>query len=111
MANIIWLFILTALTLLAAAWAHYRLNEHSSDTRWISRAILLITGAAFGWVMAFVYTRASNLETALIFLSAFGLVHVPAAFILQIKHLKRVDQANPTNQANQTNQTNQKKKL
>jgi drug/metabolite transporter superfamily protein YnfA len=90
MANTIWLFILTALTLLAAAWAHYRLTAHSPNTRWITSAILLITGAAFGWVMAFVYPRASNLETALIFLSAFGLVHVPAAFIMQLKHMKHV---------------------
>jgi len=91
MANIIWLLVLTTLTLLAAAWAHYRLNEHSPNTRWMTRAILLTIGAAFGWVMAFSFTQGSNLETVLIFLSAFGLVHVPAAFILQIKHLKRVD--------------------
>jgi hypothetical protein len=95
MANIIWLLILTTFTLLAAAWAHYRLNEHAPNTRWITRSILLITGAAFGWVMAFVYAEASGLETALIFLSSLGLVHVPAAFILQIKHLKRVQEKEP----------------
>jgi hypothetical protein len=45
-----------------------------------------VLGIAFGWVMAFVYTENQGLEQALIFITSFGMAHVPAAFILQLKH-------------------------
>jgi hypothetical protein len=45
-----------------------------------------VLGLAFGWVMAFVYTESQGLEQVLIFISSFGIAHVPAAFILQLKH-------------------------
>jgi hypothetical protein len=45
-----------------------------------------MVGLAFGWVMASVYAENQGLEKALIFTISFGMAHVPAAFILQLKH-------------------------
>ncbi len=77
---------LTLLTLAAAAYAQYRLPFHSATRRqlWFSRSLLALLGVLFGWVMS--YRSATNgLEAILVFLSAFGVVHVPAAAILFIK--------------------------
>ena len=84
--NTLFLFLLCLPALFAAVWAHHRLNTHSSGTRWITRGFLTVLGLAFGWVMAFVYAESQGLEQALTFISAFGMAHVPAAFILQLKH-------------------------
>ena len=85
--NIFFLFLVSLSTLFAAVWAHYRLNTHTFGTRWITRGLLIVLGLACGWVMAFfVYAGSQGLEQALIFISAFGMAHVPAAFILQLKH-------------------------
>lgn len=84
----LFLFLLCLPTLFAAVWAHHRINTHSSGTRWVTRVFLIILGIAFGWVMAFVYTKSQGLEQILIFISSFGIAHVPAAFVLQLKHLR-----------------------
>jgi hypothetical protein len=83
--NTLFLFLLCLPALFAAVWAHLRLNTHSSGTRLITRGFLIVIGLAFGWVMAFLYTESQGLEQVLIFVGSFGLVHVPAAFILQLK--------------------------
>tara|TARA_R100001039_G_scaffold29928_1_gene21598 strand:+ start:450 stop:698 length:249 start_codon:yes stop_codon:yes gene_type:complete len=75
---------------LAAAWAHYRLSSHTAKTRRLARLALVVIGGAFAWVMAFVYTGAQGLAQVLIFISAFGLVHVPAACVLQLKHWRGI---------------------
>ena len=89
MSNTIWLLILCIPALLAVFWVHYRLRTHQSGTRWTTGGILLGIGLLFGWVMAFIYTPSQGTTQLLVFLSSFGLVHVPAAFILQLKHWQR----------------------
>lgn len=89
MANIILLFVLAVMTLLAMAWAHYRLNVYRLGTRLLIRTVLLTVGVVLGIVVAFVYTSASGMERLLIFFNSLGVVHVPAAVILQLKHLRR----------------------
>lgn len=83
------LFVLAFLTIMATVYAHLRLPYHTKNAMrtLISRAMLLVVGVAFGYVMAaYYFAGARTLEATLIFLSAFGLVHVPAAVILFIKH-------------------------
>jgi len=84
--NSLFLFLLCLPALFAAVWAHYRLSAHSPSTRWITSGVLVVVGLAFGWVMASVYTENQGLEKVLIFTISFGMAHVPAAFILQLKH-------------------------
>lgn len=83
----IMLFALTVLTLAAAAHAQWRLPFHTptAASRWSARLLLLATGLAFGFVMAQYYLAVEGLAWLLAFLSGFGLVHVPAAFILFLK--------------------------
>jgi hypothetical protein len=78
-------FALAALTLAAAVYAHYRIPFHtpSATSRWAAR--LLVTGVAFGYAMTIYYGGAGRWVSLLLFLSGFGLVHVPAAFILFLK--------------------------
>lgn len=80
------MLLLTLATLTAAVYTHYRLPFHSGTGKqlWISRAILVLIGTAFGWVNLQIYAAEPALQV-LVFLSAFGVVHVPAAFILFIK--------------------------
>lgn len=84
------MLLLTVATLAAAVYTHYRLPFHSGTPKqlWISRAILVLIGAAFGWVNVQIYAAEPSLQI-LVFLSAFGVVHVPAAFILFIKRQRR----------------------
>lgn len=83
------MFLMTIFLLAAVAYVHYRLPSHSGNTRqlWAARAVLLTTGTAFGSVMAWVYADAG--ATVLVFLSGFGLTHVPTAGILFLKKLKK----------------------
>ncbi len=77
---------LTVLTLSAAVYAQYRLPFHSASRPqlWFSRILLLVLGGLFGWVTSQRYPG-EGLTNVLVFLSAFGVVHVPAAAILYIK--------------------------
>lgn len=87
----VWVFmiLLTAATLWAAVYAHLKVGPRSRNKGLRARIMLLVTGLAFGGVMAFYYTDTAGLMQVLIFASAFGLVHVPAAFILFLKKVKR----------------------
>lgn len=78
--------IMTVATLAAAAYAQYRIPFHTTTKShlWFSRLLLLILGVIFGWVTSNRYP-VEGFTKALVFLSAFGIVHVPAAFILFIK--------------------------
>ncbi|MBT9569123.1 MAG: hypothetical protein IV085_12585 [Thiobacillus sp.] len=62
----------------------------SRNQAWVARAVLALVGLGFGWT-ALVETgqEASPAMQALIFLAAFGLVHVPAAIILLLKTWQR----------------------
>lgn len=86
------LIILTLLTLGAMAYAQYRLPYHVKHklSGWFARLLLITVGAAFGYVLAFYYYPVNNtLQTLLIFLSGFGLVHVPTACILFLKRQQK----------------------
>lgn len=81
-----------ALAVAVAAYAQYRTpfhTKHRSDAWW-ARAMLLLVGLAFGYVLATVYTRSDGLGQVLVFLAGFGMVHLPAAFILFSKRRRGV---------------------
>lgn len=82
------LFIITLLTLSAATWAHINIRHRTLSTRLITHSVLILIGLGFGYVMAFQYTRSEGLQQVLTFLSSFGVVHIPAAFILLIKNIR-----------------------
>lgn len=91
------LLLFTFFTLLCTAYAHLQLPQHSTTPRqvWLSRLLLVLIGLGFGWAMLRFYGRPQvvggqmeNLPRSLIFLSAFGLAHVPAAAILFLKSLR-----------------------
>lgn len=77
----------TLITLAAAAYAQWRIPFHTANAHHalIGRVMLLIVGVLFGIVMASIYTHTQNLPWLLVFLSGFGVVHVPAAAILFLK--------------------------
>jgi hypothetical protein len=88
--NTAWLVLLTAVTLAAAAYAQYRIPFHTRGRGKIlfARSLLLVLGVVFGLVMATVYAEAGGYAQGLVFLSGFGLVHVPSAVILYLKRLR-----------------------
>lgn len=77
--------------LVAAAYAHYSLPAHTSKgkARWFTHLLLVSVGLAFGWAVATVYYPVEGLLQVLVFLYAFGAVHIPAACILFIKQRRR----------------------
>ena len=79
--------IVMALVLLAAAWyAQTHIARFTAGQRNVvlTRAVLAGVGVAAGIAGATIY-GASPFMMVLAFLSGFGAVHVPAAFILLIK--------------------------
>lgn len=89
-----WLSVLAMamVTVSAAIYTQYRLPYLTATRRqagW-ARAILIITGLAFGWVvLRRIGSHEDNLMQVLVFLAAWGLVHVPAAIILFLKQQQR----------------------
>lgn len=85
--------LLMALPSLAAAiYAQYRLPflTATRSQAWWARAILMVTGVTFGLVAVKQIGNAeSSLMQLLIFLAAWGLVHIPAAIILFLKQQQR----------------------
>ncbi len=82
--QLFWASLGTALLLAAAAFVHLRIPRFTAAGRVAAlRAILVATGLGFALATALVYT--GSLPTPLVVLSAFGLVHVPAALILLLK--------------------------
>ncbi|MBS3803586.1 MAG: hypothetical protein KGY54_03505 [Oleiphilaceae bacterium] len=80
--------ILTAvLALLVAGYAQHRLAFHAASARqlWITRLMLLAVGLAFGWAMSNVYLDAEGVVSLWVFVTAFGVTHLPAAIILWLK--------------------------
>lgn len=89
------LTLLAALTLTAAGLVHLRLVDVAGHggSLWLTRALLALAGIGFGWAMlryaAIAPEPPDTLDRLLIFAGAFGLVHVPAWFILLLKRLRR----------------------
>ena len=79
------LAILTAVLLLAAAYAQWRIPrfEATRSGVMLTRGLLILVGVAFGFA-AVTYAR-GNFPAPLVFLSGFGLVHLPTALILMLK--------------------------
>ena len=84
--------LIAVLSVAAAVYTQYRLpflTATRNQAGW-ARAILMIAGIAFGLVAV---KQIGNHESSgmqmLIFLAAWGLVHVPAAIILFLKQQQR----------------------
>jgi predicted MFS family arabinose efflux permease len=88
-----WLLALLALSgLVFAAYTHIRLRFHTA-TRFqaeLTRVVLLLIGMAVGWLAVRWQTDAPVPVDMLSFLMGFGLVHLPAAFILWSKRQRGV---------------------
>lgn len=84
------LLLLSGITLAAAAYTHYRIPFHTANarSRWFTHLLLIIVGLAFGWVNSQRYAISGAWEV-LIFLSSFGVIHIPAAAILFIKRQQK----------------------
>ena len=81
-------FVLAAALLAVAVYAHYRLAHHIKGKRalMVVRAVLAAVGLAFGYVAAAYASQASSAAVA--FVQGFGVVHIPAAFILFLKRAR-----------------------
>ena len=79
--------IVTATLLFAASYAQYRIPRHTAGAAKImlTRATLIVVGIALGYVMSRNSLDARGPVPLLLFVIGFGLVHLPAAFILFIK--------------------------
>lgn len=76
---------LAFLSLSVAAYAHLKIPAFT-DTQakiLVTRIILIVVGLAFGFVSSFYMLEMP--QKILGFITAFGLVHVPAAIILLVK--------------------------
>jgi type VI protein secretion system component VasK len=93
------LLVLVALMGLVAVWyTHLRLRFHSDTVlqRRATRLILIGVGTAFGLMMSYLFSDAGPLAGVqpgltpwLVFVSAFGITHVPAACILFLKRQRQ----------------------
>ena len=86
--------LMMVLLLGVAAYAHVRLAYHTATARHAlaARTVLLLVGVGLGWTATLWIPDASSPVKAIAFLSAFGIVHVPAAAILFIKRRRGVYQ-------------------
>jgi hypothetical protein len=75
-----------------AAYAHYRLRFHTTTRAGaeIARLVLILAGTGLGWTAILWAPQADPLSAAPLFLIGFGMVHVPAAFILWSKRQRGV---------------------
>jgi hypothetical protein len=76
----------TGALLVAAGYAQWRIPcfEATRSGAMLTRGVLILIGVAFGFA-AVAYYAGPRYPAALVFLSAFGLVHLPAAAILLLK--------------------------
>lgn len=82
--------VFAVMSLVCAAYAHYLIPSETTrgPARWFTHALLVAMGLAFGWAVATVYYPAEGLLQVLVFVYAFGSVHIPAAGILFLKQRK-----------------------
>ena len=81
--------IAVAAALLAlAVYAHHRIAAHTASPRnaMLTRAVLAVVGLALGSVA--VLSAPPAVSAPLLFLQAFGVVHLPAAIILFFKRAR-----------------------
>jgi hypothetical protein len=88
----LFLGVLAAIGLVLVAYAQLRLRAHSASRigAELSRAVLILTGLAVGWMTSQWGPPAQGLTGILRFVVGFGLVHLPAAFILWSKRQRGV---------------------
>ena len=79
------LAVVTIALLIIAGYAQWRIPrfEATRSGVFLTRGVLILIGVAFG--LAVGYFASPTYPAPLVFLSGFGLVHVPAAFILLLK--------------------------
>ena len=84
--TIFWMIFMAAVLVAAAVYAQSRIPRYTAGRRKVllTRAVLAVVGLASGYVSAGIY-GSDSFTAVLAFLSGFGAVHVPAAFILLIK--------------------------
>jgi hypothetical protein len=84
--NTLWMMIAAVALLALAVYAQASIPRFTATARnvFITRAILIVTGLAFGYVAATTFPP-EEVPPALAFLVAFGAVHFPAALILFFK--------------------------
>lgn len=86
--------LLMMLAMLAVAlYAHWRLPFHTAtrNQALLARGLLILVGLGVGWVAVLEYGHGDWGLRLAAFLTGFGLVHLPAAFILWSKRLRGVD--------------------
>jgi hypothetical protein len=84
-----WMVLLAAAVLVAAVYAHLQIPRYTAGTAKIARAILIVVGVALGAVSSAIYAEEADTTLSLLaFVIGFGVVHVPAAFILLLKHMR-----------------------
>jgi hypothetical protein len=78
--------------LLLAGYAHVRLRHHTATAfeGELIRLVLVASGLGVGWMTTLSRPGATDLATVLAFVTGFGLVHLPAAFILWSKRQRGV---------------------
>ena len=74
----------------ATAYAQYEVERYTAGQAkiWATRAVLLVVGIAFGYVVSRSGGTPREPSALLLFLIGLGIVHLPASFILFIKHLR-----------------------
>lgn len=86
------LVLMAGFSVAAAIYTHYRLpflTATRTQAGW-TRAMLMLTGVAFAWVAVQQIGRnESGFMQLLIFVAAWGLLHIPAAIILFLKQQQR----------------------
>lgn len=91
------LWLLTLIGIVAVIYAHRRLRHHSASPaqRRATRVILIGVGVLFGAVMSYMFSRGGTVASGaalpawLVFASAFGITHIPAAGILFLKRQQK----------------------
>lgn len=75
--------VLAAILLSVAAYTHYQLPRFISKATgvMITRVVLIVVGVGIGYITMRTYGD-PNVPPFVLFAAGFGLVHVPAAFIL-----------------------------
>ncbi|MGZ8263342.1 MAG: hypothetical protein ACXW2I_04155 [Burkholderiales bacterium] len=86
--QIVSMIVAAALLVTAAAYAQVRIPRYTAGSGRVAlaRGVLIAVGLASGVVAAAVYAEPPL--TVLAFVIGFGIVHLPAAFILLIKHAR-----------------------
>lgn len=79
--------LLAVVFLTMAGYAHYQLPLHTAGATKlaVTRGVLIAVGIAFGYVNAAASGSQGGLALMMFFIG-FGVVHVPAAVILFLKH-------------------------